>query len=151
MIIMFCGIPGSGKTTIAEMLAARLGDLGRVQLVSSDKLKGPVYRKMLKTLGPDQRRAEFVIFDGTFYKKAWREQVEALAHDEKIITVYLECALGIALERNRQRRPNISEKALHIVFHRMEPPECPTIKIDTANVPARDAAATIFEHVKQQL
>ncbi|HEU4340114.1 MAG TPA: ATP-binding protein [Candidatus Binatia bacterium] len=150
MIIMFCGIPGSGKTTIAELLAARLGDLGRVQLLSSDKLKAPVYRKMLKTLGPDQKRAEFVILDATFYKKAWREQVEALAHDEKVITVHLECALDIALERNRKRRPNISEKALHVVFHRMEPPDRPTLKIDTANLPASDAAAKIFDHVKEQ-
>jgi adenylylsulfate kinase-like enzyme len=150
MIILFCGIPGSGKSTIAEILAKRLGVLGRVQMFSSDKLRGPVYRKFFKVLAPAERRADFIIFDATFYKKEWRDQVSALAQDEKVITVYLNCPLEIALKRNKERQPNISEKAVHIMFHQMEPPEKPTIVIDSATTTASDAAATIFELIKDQ-
>jgi adenylylsulfate kinase-like enzyme len=151
MIVLFCGIPGSGKTTIAEILAERLADLGRVQVLSSDKLRGPVYRKFFNMLAPGQKRADFLIFDATFYKKEWRQQVEFLAQGETVVTVYLDCPLQVALDRNRQRQPNISEKAVHIMFHKMERPENPTIRIDTTTMTATDAAAKIFEFIQEEL
>jgi adenylylsulfate kinase-like enzyme len=151
MVIIFCGIPGSGKTTIAEILRKQLGGLGRVQLFSSDQLRGPVYPKFLKALDPDRERADYTVFDATFYKREWRRQVKAAAPSEQVITVYLECPLKLALERNRERGPNISEKALHIIFHKMERPENPTIAIDTAQTSAADAAAKIFNFIKGQL
>jgi adenylylsulfate kinase-like enzyme len=150
MIIIFCGIPGSGKTTIAERLQQQLSGLGRVQLWSSDQLRGPVYRKFLKALAPDRERADFTLFDATFYKKEWRRQIRAAAGGEQVITVYLECSLKLALERNRERRPNVSVKALHIVFHKMERPENPPVTIDTAAMSAPDAAAKIFNFIKDQ-
>ena len=149
MIILFCGIPGSGKSTIAEILAKRLAALGPVEMFSSDKLRGPVYEKFFKILAQDRQRADFVIFDATFYKKEWREQISALAQSA-VVTVYLNCPLEIALERNKERQPRISEKAVHIMFHRMEPPEKPDIGIDSATMTAADAAEKIFEFVKKQ-
>jgi adenylylsulfate kinase-like enzyme len=150
MIILFCGIPGSGKTTIAQMLAKRLAVLGRVQVFSSDKLRGPVYRKFFKILAADQGRADFTVFDATFYKKAWREQMSALARGEKIVTVYLDCPLAIARERNKQRQPHISEKALNIIFRQMEAPEKPSILVDSGTTTATDAAAKIFELIQDR-
>jgi adenylylsulfate kinase-like enzyme len=149
MIILFCGIPGSGKTTIAEILRQHLTGLGQVRMLSSDRLRGPVYRKLLKAIAPDRERSDFLILDATFYKKEWREQVSALSQGENVLTVYLHCPLNVARERNRERRPNISEKALHIVFHKMEPPENPTLSIDTAKTPAQDAAAKVLKLIKE--
>lgn len=148
MIIIFCGIPGSGKTTIAEILAKRLTPLGKVQVLSSDKIKAPVYRKLFKALEPKQRRDDFLILDATFYKKEWRQRIKALAEREKVITVYLYCPLEVARKRNRERRTNISEKALHIVFHRMEAPKHPSVSIDTATTAAADAAGKILELIR---
>jgi bifunctional enzyme CysN/CysC len=150
MIVLFCGIPGSGKTTIAGLLAGRLAALGEVQLLTSDRLRAPVYRKFFKALQSHQNRAEFLIFDATFYKKQWREQIEILAQREKVITVYLDCPLELALQRNRKREPNIAEKAVHIIFHQMEPPEHPALTIETAKVTASDAAEKIFAFIKDQ-
>jgi adenylylsulfate kinase-like enzyme len=150
MIIMFCGIPGSGKSTVAQILHRQLSDLGHVQVLSSDQLRGPVYRKLLKTLAPDRERPDFIIFDATFYKKEWRQQVSAMAGGDPVITVYFECPLNVALERNRQRRPNVSEKALHIMFHKMERPENPTITIDTVGTTAVDASAKILNVIKDK-
>jgi predicted kinase len=145
MIIIFCGIPGSGKSTIAETLAQRLTAFGRVQTLSSEKIKAPVYRKFFKALAPNQKRGDFVILDATFYKKEWRQQISDLAQGEKVITVYLDCPLETALKRNRERQPNVSEKAVYIMFHRMEQPENPSITIDTATTPVTEAVAKILE------
>jgi adenylylsulfate kinase-like enzyme len=150
VIILFCGIPGSGKTTIAEILSKQLSELGRVRLLTSDKLKAPVYRKLFKALAPDQNRGDFLILDATFYKEEWRRHVRELAQGERVLTIYLECPLQVALERNRRRQPNISQKAVHIIFHKMDPPKNPSMRIDTASTSASDAAAQIFEFIKSQ-
>jgi tRNA uridine 5-carbamoylmethylation protein Kti12 len=151
VIIIFCGIPGCGKTTVAELLAERLPVHGPIQLLTSDKLRPPVYKKLFRALATNEKRADFVILDATFYKREWRQQVKALAVSEKVITVYLECPLSTALERNRTRRANISEKAIRIIFHKFEPPMNPTIKIDTTVTAAVRAADQIFEFIKDQL
>ncbi|MBI4526813.1 MAG: ATP-binding protein [Deltaproteobacteria bacterium] len=150
MIIIFCGIPGSGKTTIAEILARRLGALGEVEMFCSDKMKGPVYSKLFNALAPDRKKEDFLIFDATFYKREWRQRIRALAQGEKVITVYLHCPLEIALKRNRERQANISERAVHIIFHQMEPPNNPGVTIDTATTTATAAADAIFEFIKDQ-
>lgn len=150
MIILFCGIPGCGKSTIAELLAERLTVLGRIQLLVSDKLRPPVYKKLFRALATSEKRADFIILDATFYKSEWRQQVRALAASEKVITVYVECPLSTALERNRTRQANISEKAVRIIFHKFEPPMNPTIKIDTTVTAPVPAADQIFEFIKDQ-
>ena len=108
MIILFCGIPGCGKTTVAELLAERLTVLGQTQLLSSDKLRPPVYKKLFRALATNEKRADFVILDATFYKREWRQQVRALARSEKVITVYLECPLSTALA--------LETKSIQILF-----------------------------------
>jgi tRNA uridine 5-carbamoylmethylation protein Kti12 len=150
VIILFCGIPGSGKTTTAKILAQRLTELGRVQLVSSDELRAPVYRKLLRKLGGDRRKEDFVIVDATFYKKEWRRQVKAQAGDEDVVTVYLDCPLEVALKRNQERQPNISARVVHIMFHKMEPPEHPSLRIDTRLTTPAAAAAKVFDLINSK-
>jgi adenylylsulfate kinase-like enzyme len=145
VIILFCGIPGSGKTTISALLAERLRALGTVQVVNSDKLSGPIYRKLLKLVAPQERTTDFLILDATFYKREWREQVKAMAQPERVIMVYLDCRLNVALERNRAREPKLSVRAVHIMFHRMERPENADLVIDTTALSPEDAAAKILE------
>jgi tRNA uridine 5-carbamoylmethylation protein Kti12 len=147
VIILFCGIPGSGKTTIADTLARHLIALGGVKVLSSDRLKPPVYRRIIKILETRRADEDFLILDATFYKKDWRDKVTITAAGERVITVHLDCPREVALARNRERRPNIAERALHIVYHRMEPPDAPDLKIDTASVTPEAAAERIFKFV----
>src|SRR5262249_43184902 len=148
MIILFCGIPGSGKTTIAEILATRLSATGRVKVLTSDRMRPPVYRRMLQALEAGRGEEDFFILDATFYKKEWRDRVAELAKGETVVIVYLNCARETALQRNRERRPNISERALHIVYHRMEPPDRPDLAIDTSKTMPEEAAELICRRVR---
>ncbi|HEY1372288.1 MAG TPA: ATP-binding protein [Candidatus Binatia bacterium] len=147
MIILFCGIPGSGKTTIAEILAERLAALGGVKILTSDRLKPPVYRRMFEALETRRSDGDFLILDATFYKKEWRERVAELAKGEPLMIVYFHCPRELALQRNRERRQNISERALHIVYHRMEAPENPHLAIDTSTTAQQEAAELILSFV----
>ncbi len=150
MIILFCGIPGSGKTSISTLLAERLKALGTVQIVNSDNLRGPIYRKLLKLVLPEQRTTDFLILDATFYKREWRERINALAQPERVMLVFLDCPLDVALERNRVRDPRISVRAVHIMYHRMERPDNADLVIDTTAVTPEDAAADIFETISNR-
>jgi adenylylsulfate kinase-like enzyme len=145
MIVLFCGIPGSGKTTVAEALEARASAVGSVQVLSSDKLRSPVYKKIFRALAPERRAAELVILDATFFKKELRHQLKALVFPEKVIIVYLDCPLAVALERNRARLGRIAEKAVYIVYHRMEPPAHPSLTIDTTTLTPAEAAERILQ------
>jgi len=148
MVILFCGIPGSGKTTIAEILATRLSATGRVKLLTSDRMKPPVYRRLFQALKAGRGEGDFFILDATFYKKEWRDRVAELAAGETVVTVYLHCPRELALQRNRERRPNISERALHIVYHRMEPPDHPDLAIDTSKTTPEQAAELICRRLR---
>jgi predicted kinase len=151
MIIIFCGIPGCGKTTIARLVAERLGRAGAVELLSSDELTSPVYPKILRALARERKLGTFVLLDATFYKEEWRRQVKASAADEDLITVYLVCPVEIAVQRNRERQPKVSERVIHIMSRRMEPPERPTITIHTSQVTADQAAEEIFNLVQSRI
>jgi predicted kinase len=148
MIILFCGMPGCGKTTIAKLLAERLAGLGPVQLLSSDDLKSPVYAKIFRALAPQRRSAPFVILDATFYKREWRRQVRALAGNEDVMTVYIHCPIDVAVQRNRARQPRVAERVIHIMRRRMEPPAHPTVAIDTAATTPAEAAEKIFRLIQ---
>ena len=117
-------------------------------MLSSDRLKPPVYRRIFKTLESERGEEAFLILDATFYKKEWRERVAALAGEERVLTIFLDCPREVAVKRNRERSPNISERALHIVYHRMEPPEHPDLLIDTSTMTAEAAAARILEVIR---
>lgn len=149
MVILFSGIPGCGKTTIVRLIAMRLRKLGSLRIFISDKLRSPVYQKFFKLLRVHAGRYDFLIFDATFYKKKWRDEMRRIAKKERVFIVYLDCSLRTALERNKKRRAGIPEKAVYIVFHQFEKPKRPDIIIDTEKTGADDAALHIFKMIKR--
>lgn len=159
MVIIFYGIPGCGKTTIAKKLTASLRNpesarrAATVKLFISDKLKPPVYQKFFQLFKENAGKADFLIFDATFYKRKWREKMKLLARrsQEKVITVYVRCDLKTALQRNRRRMPKIPEKAVHIIFHQFESPKKPDIIINSEKTTAEQAAQKIFAFIRKRL
>lgn len=143
MIILFCGIPGSGKTTTAKILSKTLAEFGRVKLIVSDEISGKVYERIFRLLRQNLDEMDYILVDATFYKKKWRAGVEAIAGRDNVLTCYLHCPLETRLTRNRERNPSLPERAIHIINSEMERPPHPDISIDTERMTPEQAACEI--------
>jgi len=78
-------------------------------------------------------RVRYLILDGTFYRKEWRDRIREIAEGkgEEVFTVYVTCSLETCLERNRLREEKIEEKAVSIIYNQLEKPEKANFSIDT--------------------
>jgi len=87
MIVLFCGVPGSGKTAVAEILSETLAGFGRGKLIVSDEISGKVYKRIFRLLKEGLNEMDYILVDATFYKKRWREMVGTAACEilERII------------------------------------------------------------------
>lgn len=134
MIMMFCGPPGVGKSTTAERLAKKLKERGEdCRLFVSDEVSTPVYEKTARFL-EENRGADFLIFDATFYRKKFRDKIKDLKGKHEVLIAYLHCDLKTCIRRNEGREPKVPEKAVHIIHREMEKPVKPDISINTGEV-----------------
>jgi len=147
MVIIFCGVPGSGKTTIARKLAAHLEQLGRVKVFVSDEVSGRVYQRMAGFVRDNLHKADYIVLDATFYKRRWRKMVKTIGGENNTITCYLHCSLGTCLERNRERKPSLPERVIHIISKEIECPQNAEISINTEEMRPQEAVSNIAEQV----
>lgn len=148
MVIIFCGIPGSGKSTIARMLKEELEKFGQTKIFISDKVSGRIYRKISKWLKENLNKVDYILIDATFYKKEWRDQALALAGKGAVLIVYLYCKLETCLERNKKRRPSLPERVTYIINREMEKPENPDFSINTDETQPREAICQILAKIR---
>ncbi len=118
-----CGLPGVGKTTVAETVADRIdGVLYRTDVVRKELLSEPEYtpeetRMVYEELLDRGRRAvedgRDAVLDGTFFKQRYRRlardtAVEADA-DVDFRLVKVECSESVVRERIRARTDDASD------------------------------------------
>ncbi|KYC50671.1 MAG: L-seryl-tRNA(Sec) kinase [Candidatus Methanofastidiosum methylothiophilum] len=121
MLIVITGLPGSGKTTIADALSKEIDAV----VLSTDKIrksmfKNPIYNEEDKRIIYNELFSQgknllsagrSVILDGTFYTRALRERAKEIANatNEKIFFVYCETPESILKERITKRKDKYSD------------------------------------------
>ena len=144
MILILCGPPASGKSTIAMRLAERIKDF---KLISSDEFKRRTYKHMFAETERWAGRVKHLILNGTFYKKEWRGKIKEISEmkGEKVLTAYITCSLQTCLKRNELREDRIEKKAVRVIYNQIEKPETPDILIDTDVSSVDEAVETILK------
>lgn len=128
-LILMSGLSGSGKTTIAQRLARRIGaiqirsdavrkHLGRVPLsdrASNDlythRMSEKTYTRLIELGGMLASQGFSIILDAKFDRLAWRQKAIALAkaHQIPLSIVHCTAPLEILKERLRDRAQDISD------------------------------------------
>ncbi len=109
--IWITGLPGSGKTTIAEMVAESLGakhlQLDRVRKVVtpnpdySDKERGIVYASLAYMAHLLVDSGVSVVIDATANRHKYRDLARELI--PRFVEVYVECPIEVCMARERVR------------------------------------------------
>lgn len=168
MIVLICGLPGVGKTSLARELAVLLN----ATVLSTDKIRKeliprPTYsRKERKMIyGVLLLMAKYLhearvncILDATFNQKRSRDKVKKVLKlsENQIVTIECVCPKQIVLERMKMRKGDYSDADFRI-YERMqkifEPVDVPHITVDCRFNPrqnAQFAADNIKKHESRQ-
>lgn len=137
ILIMMCGIPASGKSTVARNLQKSIGNTPivsmddiRVYLFGTRKCQEQgelVYNlSMSKTIRLLQKQ-DVVIYDATNRTKEKRKEIAEYIQERVkciIYCVYMATPFDTAIERNKNRDIDIQVpgKVIHCMFCTFEPP-----------------------------
>jgi hypothetical protein len=158
-LIVVCGLPGVGKTTVAERIADRLdARLLRTDVVRKERHPDPdytgaeteaVYDEVVDRAGAVAAAGEHVVVDGTFRERRYRrraaEAAEAAGAGFRIVKV--ECDEGIVRERIESRTDDASDADYGV--HELLRTEFDPVTADHATVDNSDDPGETAARVEQ--
>jgi predicted kinase len=147
MLVVVCGLPGVGKTTVSEHLAEREGyDRLRTDVVRKELVEEPAYtdaedRRVYEELFARARdridRDGGVVLDATFSRVEYREGARevAAAAGVPFELVKVECDLSVVRERIEGREDDASDAdfAVHLEHREaFDPIETDHVTVDNS-------------------
>lgn len=159
MLVVVCGLPGVGKTTVAETVADRVdGRLLRTDVVRKEILTDPEYTeaesRMVYDELFDRARATVedgtsVVLDGTFKDEIRRTRAAELSATlgAEFRLVKVECAEGVVRDRIESREGDASDADFEI--HRMYRESFDAVSRDHATVDNSDGLESTLRQVDE--
>jgi predicted kinase len=150
-LVIFCGIPGCGKTTIARIVCDSVPGAVHIQtdgvrtMISRPTYSGPesafVYEACFSIAKDSLRSQRLTVLDATFMLEEYRTMaVTALAGMYgRYLVVHVVCALETAEKRNTSRSAVVPPEKLRRMYDDFEPP-IDALRVDSdAHSPAENA------------
>lgn len=149
-----CGLPGVGKTTVAEHVAQRLdAELFRTDVVRKELYPDPEYteeerRRVYDDLLARARRSlaagRNVVLDGTFHDSEYRERARDVSNrvDADFTLLRIECDTAVVRDRIESRSEDASDAdfEVHAEFRDLfDPVSLDHVTVDNTDGLARTA------------
>ncbi|WP_137284698.1 AAA family ATPase [Halorussus salinisoli] len=159
-LVVVCGLPGVGKTTVAEDISDRLdGRLLRTDVIRKEILSDPdyteeearmVYREMFDRARESVEDGESVVLDGTFKDTVYRDHATDLSEslDADFRLVKVECAAEVVRDRIESREGDESDADFDV--HAMYREQFDPISLDHVTVDNSDGMADTLRQVDQK-
>jgi tRNA uridine 5-carbamoylmethylation protein Kti12 len=169
-LIILTGLPCSGKTELATLLAKKLENYHNVPtvVVDPDKIRGmipalkerfdPARESLIEHLAlvlidESLRKKNLVISDDMNYYESARHRLVQIAmkHKAKYMIVYMTVSLEKAKARNAARESPIPEELISKIAQNFDTPgakykwDRPSLTIDTERTTPKEAASRVLE------
>ena len=128
MFLTFCGIPGSGKTTLSNQLAehynAKLYCYDSFPHAHHPRYTESIHLKMWRDIVEDLQSGKSVVCDDINIKFKWRKDLlQALdGVDCKRVLIVMTTPLEECLQRNANRKHRLPDWVIQSLAEKYEPP-----------------------------
>jgi len=153
-LLVICGIPGSGKTTIAKLVANSFEDSILIETDGIRKMLAHprfspgeskfVYNACFAIAKVALKAGYFVLLDGTFLREEYRSEARRVLRKyyERADTVWVRCGLETALERNFARNAVVPAVKVKAMFDAFEAPRF-AVRVDSSRMTPESASRRI--------
>jgi predicted kinase len=161
MLILILGLPGSGKTTLADAYCARFGalhlnsDVIRRELGLLGQYDPEAKKKVYDALMERTRKSLFegreVVVGSTFYKESVREPFRRVAAECKVPSFWVEVLAEENTVRERMKKPRADSEADFAIYEKIkaeyEPLEEPHLVVWSDKMPLEKMTEAVREYV----